>query len=104
MEQENNEALFQNLLNKYKKQLEYGKQYYHTHKTDDEFIAKNRDRSKKYYTNNIDKKREYYKANVEDIKLKNNYNYYKKNNKLELFKERHPDKFNRLVDIGFIKD
>jgi len=104
MEQENNDVLFENLLNKYKKQLEYGKAYYHKNKTNEEFIAKNRNRSKQYYNDNIEKKREYYENNKNDIKLKNNYKYYLKQNRVELFKERHIEKFNRLVDIGYINN
>lgn len=104
MEQENQEVLYQNLLNKYKRQLEYGKKYYEKNKTDEVFIAKNRNRSKMYYENNIEKKRDYYKANVEDIKIKNNFQYYKKNNKIDIFKERHSDKYNRLIEIGYITE
>ena len=104
MEQENQDVLYQNLLNKYKRQLEYGKKYYEKNKTDEEFIAKNRNRSKMYYENNIEKKRDYYKSNNELIKIKNNYQYYKKNHKVDVFKERHSEKYNKLIEIGYITE
>jgi hypothetical protein len=35
---------------------------------------------------------------------KGSYNYYKRKNKLDLFKERLPDRYALLVEIGYLTD
>ena len=36
--------------------------------------------------------------------MKSGYNYYKKNGRLEDYKIKHKDKYDKLVEIGYIKD
>jgi hypothetical protein len=38
------------------------------------------------------------------MKMKSLYSYYRKNDKIDKFKEKHLDKYNVLIENGFIKD
>ena len=38
------------------------------------------------------------------LKTKALFNYYRKNDKIDLFKEKHEDKYTLLIESGFIKD
>lgn len=92
------------LVEKHKKMLQYNKDRYNTiRKNDPEFMQKNRDRANKHYQDNKDKKHQYYQENKELINCKSSYRYYKSKNKLDDFKIKQPDKYQTLVDCGFIK-
>lgn len=48
-----------------------------------------------------------YKNNAEErfIKLsKSAYSYYLKRDNIEIFKEKYPDRFNKLIEIGYIEN
>jgi len=101
MEQE----LIDKLLKSYKRQIEYNRNKYHNERKHDEtFMKKNRERSKQHYENNKNKKREYYDKNKEYINAKSSYNYYKRKNEIDVFKNKFPEKYQMLMDYNFITE
>ena len=99
----NNDELIHKLLNNYKKRIENDRIKYHTiKKLNPEFMESNRQRAKEHYEKNKEKKKQKYEDNKEIHKSKNLYGYYKRNNKLDSFKDKHKDKYEILLKIGFI--
>ncbi len=92
------------ILSNYKNKRQRENKYYHdVTKNKEEFKLKNRQRAKAHYENGYkDKKKEKYQINKELLKSKSLFNYYRKNDKLDIFKEKHEEKYNMLVDKGFI--
>jgi hypothetical protein len=92
------------VLTNYKnKRIRENKYYHEVTKTKEEFKIKNRERAKAHYENGYkQKKRENYTNNKDIIKNKALYNYYKRNDKIEVFKEKHEDKFKMLSEKGLI--
>ena len=99
-------AQIEQILKSYKMKREREIKYYHeVKKFDEEYINKNRERAKKHYQNGYkEKKKEYYENNKDIMKAKSSYNYYKKIDKIDVFKEKHPDKYKLLVEKGLIED
>ena len=92
------------ILERYKKSIQYNRDRYNTlRKHDEEYQKKNRERSKIHYDSHKDEKKQYYLDNREDINLKQKYRYYKNKDDLEAYKERFPDDYQKLVEMGFIK-
>ena len=50
------------------------------------------------------KKQEYYDTNRTDINCKQSYRYYKKHKSVEAFIEKFPNRYERLIEIGFIEE
>ena len=99
----NNDELIHKLLNNYKKRIVNDRIKYHTkNKLNPEFMESNRQRAKDHYEKNKEKKKQQYQNNKEIHKSKNLYAYYKRNNKLDIFKDKHKEKYDSLVEIGFI--
>ena len=92
------------VLTNYKnKRIRENKYYHEVTKNKEEFKIKNRERAKSHYENGYkEKKRENYANNKDVIKNKSLYNYYKRNDKIEVFKEKHEDKFKMLSEKGLI--
>jgi len=92
------------VLTNYKnKRIRENKYYHEVTKNKEEFKIKNRERAKLHYDNGYkEKKKEKYSNNKEFLKNKSLYNYYKKNDKLDIFKDKHKDKYDMLSDKGFI--
>jgi len=92
------------VLTNYKnKRIRENKYYHEVTKNKEEFKIKNRERAKLHYDNGYkEKKKEKYSNNKEFLKNKALYNYYKKNDKLDIFKDKHKDKYDMLSDKGFI--
>jgi len=91
------------VLTNYKKKRERESRYYHeVKKNNDDFKIKNRERAKAHYQNGYkEKKKEKYEKEKDIIKTKALFNYYKKNNKIDTFKEKHEEKYQMLIDIGY---
>ena len=87
----------------YKKRRERENKYYHeVSKNDEEFKMKNRERARNYYhQKGKDIKSNQYQDNKDFIKARSLYNYYKKNDNLEAFKEKHPERYELLTEKGF---
>ncbi len=99
------EELITKLLNAHKRRIEYNRNKYHNErKHDDEFMKQNRERSKQHYINNKDKKHDYYDKNKEYINAKTSYNYYKRKNEIEKFKNKFPEKYKLLIKHNFITE
>ena len=64
---------------------------------------KNRERAKAHYHKNKELKKNHYDINKELIKARTSYHYYLKQNRLEEFKEKYPERYDKLVRINYIK-
>ncbi len=93
------------VLTNYKNKRERENKYYHeVIKNKDEFKIKNRERAKAHYQNGYrEKKKEKYEQNKDLLKTKSLFNYYKRKDKIDIFKSKHEDKYNMLVDKGIIQ-
>ncbi len=100
------EKQIQNILTNYKnKRIRENKYYHEVSKHKEEFKIKNRQRAKLHYENGYkEKKKINYENDKEFLKNKSLYNYYKRNDKIEVFKEKHKDKYDMLVDKNYVKD
>ncbi|MAO22400.1 MAG: hypothetical protein CMJ25_16770 [Phycisphaerae bacterium] len=67
-------------------------------------MKKNRDRAKVHYENNKEKKKEYYESNKVLMNAKASYKYYVKNDKVDKFKEKYNDRYELLINSGFITE
>tara|TARA_R100001443_G_scaffold83783_1_gene90501 strand:- start:2006 stop:2320 length:315 start_codon:yes stop_codon:yes gene_type:complete len=94
-----------NILVNYKNKREREHKYYHdVTKHKEEFKIKNRERAKAHYDAGYkEKKKEKYQDNKELSKNISLYNYYKKTDRIDTFKERHQDKYDLLVEKEYIK-
>jgi len=93
----------QKMLERYKKTLHVKKEKYHTiDKYDDEYMSKNRERSKRYYEMNKDKHRQYYETNKERSRLMSRLYYYKKRDALDQFMIKYPEQYKQLQIMGKI--
>jgi len=103
--EELNESQIQNILKAYKKKRESEIKHYHNVlKNDENFKKKNRERAKKWYENNKDKRKEYYDTNKDFHNAKTLYKYHLKKDNLEYFKLKHKEKYDLLIDKGFIEE
>ncbi len=94
------------VLTNYKnKRIRENNYYHNVTKDKEEFKIKNRERAKNHYINGYkDKKKQNYENNKDLMKMKSLYSYYRKNDKIDKFKDKHLDKYNVLIENGFIKD
>jgi putative ribosome biogenesis GTPase RsgA len=104
-EQRNNAS--RNYINKISKTDEYREKqraYYHANK--EKMREKSKISFKKYYDSEKgkEKKKEYYESNKDNTKLKRLYIYYLKNDKIDKFIERHPEKYKKLKEIKYIEE
>jgi len=99
------EEQIERILTNYKnKRIRENKYYHEVSKNNEEFKMKNRERAKNHYQNGYkEKKKENYNQNKEFMKNKSLYNYYKNKNKIDVFKDKHEEKYQYLVDKGFIQ-
>ena len=98
-----NENNINDTLLKYKNKRNREIKYYNeVLKHNENFKIKNKQNSATWYSNNVDKKKQYYINNKDDLKLKSQFNYYKKNDKLDILKTKYPDKYEKMVDKGLI--
>ena len=98
-----NDNEIEHILKLYKQRREKDKERYDKIKDTDEFKLKNRQRAKEHYHKNKDIKKNIYELDKEFIKCRNNYNYYKKQNREEEFKNKYPDRYELLVNRNYIK-
>jgi guanylate kinase len=61
-------------------------------------MQKNKERANKHYHENKDKSKLRYENNKEFVKARSSYNYYKKNDKLDIFKSKFPDRVKILKE------
>ncbi len=93
----------QKIIEQHKRRRAYDKERYHAVlKNDTAFVEKNRERARKHYEENAQKKLDNYAQNKDYLSARASYRYYMKTNRAELFKDKHPDKYQILVDRGVI--
>jgi len=86
----------QKIVSMYKSQRQKDKERYEKIKNTEEFKMKNRARAKAHYEKTREIRQQKY-INERDTRLaKNSYYYYKRSNNLEVFKEKHPKKYELL--------
>ena len=95
------ESEINHILELYKKSRERNKLYYDKIKDTDEFKKKNRERAKKHYQENKtykQQKKQDYNNNKEFLLARSSYYYYNKKNKLDVMKEKYPDKYELMTN------
>jgi hypothetical protein len=92
------------ILANYKKKRERENKYYHeVSKDNEQYKLKNRERAKAHYHKaGKDMKKERYESNKDMMQIKSLFNYYRKIDKIDVFKEKHQVKYNILVEKGVI--
>ena len=98
------EDQIQQILKLYKQNRQKNKERYNKIKDTEEFKIKNRARASKHYEENKDMKKKQYQENKEFIKARNNYLYYKKKDRVEEYKEKHPESYQILIDKNYLSD
>ncbi len=98
------EEQIQDILKKHKNKVEREKKYYHdVLKHKEEYKIKNRQRaSNHYHTVGKQMKREAYQKDKEFISNKALYNYYRRNDKMDIFMDKHKGKYDLLIEKGYI--
>lgn len=91
-----------NLINSFKKKQIREKINYDKRKDDEDFKILNRQRASEYHSKNKDKKRAAYMKNKQRVNYRNLYNYYKRENRLEDFETKHPEKLEYLINHGLV--
>ncbi len=97
------DAEIEKIIEAYKKKREYDQQKYQEKKDDPEFIKQNRERAAKHYAQNSGAKKAIYQKDKEFYNARSSYNYYKKRNNLSVFKDKHKEKYDLLVERKYIK-
>lgn len=93
------EQLIKKAIEQYKKKK--ANEYYNYHnkyKLDPNFMQKNKERAKEHYDKNKDQRKLKYNDNKEFVKARSSYNYYKRNDKLETFKSKFPERVKILKE------
>jgi len=97
------EEQIEEILSRYKKSIQYNRDRYHNvRKNDEEYQKKNRQRSKAHYQSHKEDKKDYYKKNKEELNMKQKFRYYKSRDNIEVYQQRFPEDYKKLVEIGFI--
>ena len=89
------------VMEQYKKKQALDKARYERLKKDQEFVEKNRQRARDHYALNKDKKKERYDNDKFFMNAKSSYYYYRRQDKLELFKEKWPERTEVLRGRGY---
>jgi hypothetical protein len=97
-----NDNDIQHILKLYKQRREKDKEKYDKIKDTEEFKIKNRARAKEHYHNNKHLKQNHYNENKELIKARNSYQYYKKRDRIDDYKNKYPERYMMLVDNNYI--
>ena len=91
------------ILVKYKQQKDRNRERYVKIKDTDEFKELNRSRAKEHYENNKEQRKEHYENNKEFVIARNSYYYYKRCNKLDVFKYKYPDRYHLMEMKNYFK-
>lgn len=96
------EEQIKKIIDTYKKQRVKDKDRYETLKLNEDFKVKNRERARLHYVNNKEKKKQKYQDNKDILNAKSLLQYYKYNDKVDTFKDKHKDKYDLLHNSGII--
>tara|TARA_R110000796_G_scaffold17535_1_gene53822 strand:- start:1043 stop:1375 length:333 start_codon:yes stop_codon:yes gene_type:complete len=98
------EQQIKTIIEDHKNRLMKDRLKYEQIKDTEDFKIKNRQRSKEYYKNNKDKKALLYLENKEFLKARNSYYYYSKRDKMDIFIDKFPDRYELMKKKGYFKD
>ena len=87
------EQQIKTIIEDHKNRLAKDRLKYEQIKDTEDFKIKNRQRSK-----------EYYKNNKEFLKARNSYYYYSKRDKMDIFIDKFPDRYELMKKKGYFKD
>tara|TARA_R110002012_G_scaffold68447_4_gene178034 strand:+ start:377 stop:736 length:360 start_codon:yes stop_codon:yes gene_type:complete len=91
------------VMEQYKKKRERENKNYHNKlKSDEEWCKGNKERALNHYYKNIDKNKEKYKKDKDFVNSRSMYSYYKRTNKIDVFKDKYPEKVELLKSRGII--
>ena len=89
------------ILNAYKKKVEYDYTRYHTKiKDNPEEMEKRRETSRNHYQNNKDKKKQYYEDNKQRVRLMSLRRYYK--DRMDELKDKLPYEYEMMIEYNII--
>jgi hypothetical protein len=94
----------QRMIRSYEHKRAREKKHYNKVKDTEEFKQKNRERAKEWYNRNQNTRKNYYENNKQITIAKNSYNYYKKLDRVNDFKTKHPKKYQLLVDNHYLSE
>lgn len=90
------------ILQQYERKRMKEKERYEVIKHTEDFKTKNRQRAKNHYEKNKNIKKEKYDQDKEFLNAKSQYYYYKKQDNLEKFKNKYPNKIELLKSRNLI--
>ena len=90
------------ILNQYERKRMKEKERYKVIKDTEEFKQQNRTRARNHYQLNKEKKKENYENKKDFMNARSSLYYYKRKDKVELFKEKYPEKVKILSENNII--
>jgi len=94
----------QNILKRYKSRREKDREKYQKIKDDEEFKIRNRAGAKAHYEKNKELRKQKYQENIEVQRAKNSFYYYKRNDRIEQFQKKYPERYEILKSIGYFNE
>tara|TARA_R110000796_G_C14253148_1_gene398877 strand:- start:202 stop:504 length:303 start_codon:yes stop_codon:yes gene_type:complete len=88
------------IVEQYERKRMKEKERYQRIKETDEFKIKNRERARNHYNKNKEVKKQKYIDNRDFMNARSSYNYYKKINRVEDFKQKYPEKVELLSSLN----
>ena len=88
------------IVEQYERKRMKEKERYQRIKETDEFKIKNRERARNHYNKNKEVKKQKYIDNRDFMNARSSYNYYKKINRVEDFKQKYPQKVELLSSLN----
>ena len=101
MEQLSDERI-NNIINQYERKRQKERERYELIRDTEDFKNKNRERARNHYQVNKEKKKEKYDKKKDFMNARSSYYYYKKRDRIELFKEKYPNKVKTLLENNII--
>ena len=86
------------ILEQYEKKRAREKERYDRIKETEEFKIQNRERAKLHYHNNKEQSKNKYESDRDFHNARSSYYYFKRNDRLDIFKKTHPDKVQLLIE------
>ena len=94
----------QRMIRSYEHKRKREKKHYQKVKDTEEFKQQNRQRAREWYEKNQNVRKDYYENNKQITIAKNSYNYYKKLDRVNDFKIKHPKKYQLLIDEHYLSE
>ena len=92
------------VLKRYKERKEKDKQKYLKIKDNEDFKIQNRARAKEHYEKTKDLRKETYRQQKELMNAKNSFYYYKRNDRVDEFQQKYPDRYELLKLNGYFNE